>query len=171
MSRFQQNTPVLFGLSLVISLFMTNGIIVASAQPSTVDNTLVGVAMKGAYVDQKQNRPDTALPPATYFDESFKLLKEAGLNHARFLFYWEAYEKNPQAFMNEIEQVANVADKYGIKVIYDNHQWHTSSWLEKRGTGFPSALFRIIHNVSDDSGGKEENLLPSCGGVTFGMVQ
>jgi len=156
MSSFRQNTPVLFGLSLVISLFMTNGIIVASAQPSTVDNTLVGVAMKGAYVDQKQNRPDTALPPATYFDESFKLLKEAGLNHARFLFYWEAYEKNPQAFMNEIEQVANVADKYGIKVIYDNHQWHTSSWLEKRGTGFPSSLFENnSQQYPMNSGGKE----------------
>lgn len=156
MSSFRQNTPVLFGLSLVMSLFMTNGIIAASAQPSAADNTLAGVAMKGAYVDQKQNRPDTALPPATYFDESFKLLKAAGLNHARFLFYWEAYEKNPQAFMNEIEQVANIADKYGIKVIYDNHQWHTSSWLEKRGTGFPSALFENNSQLYPmNSGGKE----------------
>ena len=108
MSSFRQTMPVLFGLTLVMSLFMTNGIIVASAQPSAADNTLVGVAMKGAYVDQKQNRPDTALPPATYFDDSFKLLKAAGLNHVRFLFYWEAYEKNPQAFMNEVEQVANI---------------------------------------------------------------
>ena len=40
--------------------------------------------------------------------------------------------------MDELEQVANAADKNGIKVIYDNHQWHTSSWLEDRGTGFPS---------------------------------
>ena len=156
MSGFRQYMPVLFGLSLVISLFMTNGIIVASAQPSAADNTLVGAAMKGAYVDQKQNRPNTALPPATYFDESFKLLKEAGLNQVRFLFYWEAYEKNPQAFMNEIEQVANSADKYGIKVIYDNHQWHTSSWLEKRGTGFPSALFENNSQLYPmNSGGKE----------------
>ena len=75
MSSFRQNAPVLLGLSLVMSLFMTNGIIVASAQPSAADNTLVGAAMKGAYVDQKQNRPDTALPPANYFDESLQVDK------------------------------------------------------------------------------------------------
>jgi hypothetical protein len=83
-------------------------------------------------------------------------MKDAGLNHARFLFYWEAYEKNPQAFMNELEQVANLADKYGIKVIYDNHQWHTSSWLEKRGTGFPISLFENnSQKYPMNSGGKE----------------
>jgi len=41
-----------------------------------------------------------------------------------------------------LENVANLADKWGLKVIYDNHQFHTSSWLDyKRGTGFPSFLF------------------------------
>jgi hypothetical protein len=112
--------------------------------------------MKGGVTDQKQVRNDTSLPPANYFDESFKLIKDAGLNHVRFLLYWEAYEKNPQAFMNELEQVANLADKYGIKVIYDNHQWHTSSWLEKRGTGFPASLFENnSQKYPKDSGGKE----------------
>jgi hypothetical protein len=58
--------------------------------------------------------------------------------------------------MNEIEQVANAADKYGIKVIYDNHQWHTSSWLEKRGTGFPTSLFaNNSQQYPMNSGGKE----------------
>jgi hypothetical protein len=52
--------------------------------------------------------------------------------------------------------VANAADKYGIKVIYDNHQWHTSSWLEKRGTGFPTALFaNNSQQYPMNSGGKE----------------
>src|SRR5438093_13371360 len=97
-------------------------LISASAQSSSLDIPLVGVVMKGGVTDQKQVRNDTSLPPANYFEESFKLLKDAGINHARFLLYWEAYEKNPQAFMNELEQVANLADKYGIKVIYDNHQ-------------------------------------------------
>jgi hypothetical protein len=44
--------------------------------------------------------------------------------------------------MKEIESVANAADKYGVKVIYDNHQWHTSSWLEDQGTGFPWSMFQ-----------------------------
>jgi hypothetical protein len=137
-------------------MFMANGVIAAGAQSPTADNPLVGVAMKGGYVDQKENQNDTALPPANYFDESFKLIKDAGLNQARFLFYWEAYEKNPQAFMNELEQVANLGDKYGIKIIYDNHQWHTSSWLEKRGTGFPISLFENnSQKYPMNSGGKE----------------
>jgi hypothetical protein len=61
--------------------------------------------------------------------------------------------------MDELEQVANAADKNGIKVIYDNHQWHTSSWLEERGTGFPSALFsnnsQLYPKQSGDDAGKE----------------
>jgi hypothetical protein len=59
--------------------------------------------------------------------------------------------------MQELQTVANTADRYGIKVIYDNHQYQTSSWLDpKNGTGFPASLF---HNVSgplyeQGSGGK-----------------
>ncbi|HKQ20929.1 MAG TPA: cellulase family glycosylhydrolase, partial [Nitrososphaeraceae archaeon] len=122
MSSFKHTRTALFGLTFVIIMFMSNGLFAAFGQSTNFEGPFVGVAMKGAYVDQKENREDTPLPPATYFDESFRLLSEAGLNHVRFLFYWEAYEKNPQGFMNELEQVANAADKYGIKVIYDNHQ-------------------------------------------------
>jgi cellulase (glycosyl hydrolase family 5) len=156
MSSLKDPKYILFFLTFALIIFMTNGVIVAVGQVPTADRPLVGTAMKGGYVDQKENQNDTSLPPANYFDESFKLMKDAGLNHARFLFYWEAYEKNPQAFMNELEQVANLADKYGIKVIYDNHQWHTSSWLEKRGTGFPISLFENnSQKYPMNSGGKE----------------
>lgn len=156
MSSLRDPKSILFFLTFALIMFMTNGVIVAVGQAPTADSPLVGVAMKGGYVDQKENQNDTSLPPANYFEESFKLMKDAGLNHARFLFYWEAYEKNPQAFMNELEQVANLADKSGIKVIYDNHQWHTSSWLEKRGTGFPISLFENnSQKYPMNSGGKE----------------
>jgi hypothetical protein len=156
MNTLRDAKYILFFLTFALIIFMTNGVIVAVGQLPTADSPLVGAAMKGGYVDQKENQNDTSLPPANYFDESFKLIKDAGLNHARFLFYWEAYEKNPQAFMKELEQVANLADKYGIKVIYDNHQWHTSSWLEKRGTGFPISLFENnSQKYPMNSGGKE----------------
>jgi len=156
MSSFKHARTALFGLTFVLIIFMSSGHFAVFGQSTNLEGPFVGVAMKGAYVDQKENRENTALPPATYFDESFKLLSEAGLNHVRFLFYWEAYEKNPQGFMNEIEQVANAADKYGIKIIYDNHQWHTSSWLEKRGTGFPTSLFaNNSQQYPMNSGGKE----------------
>lgn len=156
MSSLRHSKSILFGLTFVLIMSMTFGVIAAFGQSSSLDSPLVGVVMKGGVTDQKQVRNDTSLPPANYFNESFKLIKDAGLNHVRFLLYWEAFEKNPQAFMNELEQVANLADKYGIKVIYDNHQWHTSSWLEKRGTGFPASLFENnSQKYPKDSGGKE----------------
>ena len=156
MSSLRHSKSILFGLTFVLIMSMAIGGIAAFAQSSSPDSPLAGVVMKGGATDQKQVRNDTSLPPANYFDESFKLIKDAGLNHVRFLLYWEAYEKNPQAFMNELEQVANLADKYGIKVIYDNHQWHTSSWLEKRGTGFPASLFENnSQKYPKDGGGKE----------------
>ena len=156
MSSLRHSKSILFGLTFVLIMSMTIGVIAAFGQSSSLDSPLAGVVMKGGVTDQKQVRNDTSLPPANYFNDSFKLIKDAGLNHVRFLLYWEAFEKNPQAFMNELEQVANLADKYGIKVIYDNHQWHTSSWLEKRGTGFPASLFENnSQKYPQDSGGKE----------------
>jgi polyhydroxyalkanoate synthesis regulator phasin len=97
--------------------------------------------MKGAFVNMKQDEKGSPEAPQDYIDDSLKMISEAGLDHARFLFYWEAYERDPDAFMKEIKSVAEAADKYGVKIIYDNHQWHTSSWLEDRGTGFPWSLF------------------------------
>lgn len=105
------------------------------------DGALNGVVMKGAYANIKQNDMDSPSPPANYVNDSLTKISQAGLNHIRFLFYWESYEKNPQKFMQELESVANTADRLGIKVVYDNHQWHTSSWLESKGTGFPYFFF------------------------------
>ncbi|MDP9304885.1 MAG: hypothetical protein M3O68_00890 [Thermoproteota archaeon] len=89
----------------------------------------------------KQHDNGSPEAPQDYIDDSLKMISKAGLDHARFLFYWEAFERDPKAFMKEIESVAKAGDKYGVKIIYDNHQWHTSSWLEDKGTGFPWSLF------------------------------
>ena len=97
--------------------------------------------MKGAIVNMKQHDNGSPEAPQDYIDDSLKMISKAGLDHARFLFYWEAFERDPKAFMKEIESVAKAGDKYGVKIIYDNHQWHTSSWLEDKGTGFPWSLF------------------------------
>jgi hypothetical protein len=90
-----------------------------------------------------QARTIGSIMPANYFDDSFKLISEAGMNHVRFVFYWESYERDPTNFMLELQSVAQAADKYNVNVIYDNHQFHTSSWFNpQRGTGFPSFLFQ-----------------------------
>jgi polyhydroxyalkanoate synthesis regulator phasin len=111
--------------------------------------------MKGIFVNMKQDKNDPDSAPDNYIEDSIKEISEAGLDHARFLFYWEAYERDPEAFMKEIKSVAEAADKYGVKIIYDNHQWHTSSWLEDRGTGFPWSLFE--GEYSRGGGGNTDN--------------
>jgi Cellulase (glycosyl hydrolase family 5) len=138
-------------LTAIISVSSAN----SNAQLPEVDNQepINGVAMKGAYVSVKQNNYDVPSPPPNYIDNSFKLISEAGLNHVRFLIYWEAYEMNPEAFMKEIQSVADAGDKWGVKIIYDNHQWHTASWLERKGTGFPNSVFANNSEYIKNGGG------------------
>jgi polyhydroxyalkanoate synthesis regulator phasin len=125
----------------------------ASTSELTSNPPINGVVMKGAFVSMKQD--DYGLPSAheNYIEDSLKMISEAGLNHVRFVFYWEAYERDPEAFIKEIKSVANAADRYGLKIIYDNHQWHTSSWFEERATGFPWSIFEGNSKYSKGGGG------------------
>ena len=104
-----------------------------------------GVNVRGFYtsIQYDTDRYPHAPPfPAEYYENSFRLISQAGMNHVRYVLYWEAYEKNPSLFMKELEAVASTADKWKLKVLYDNHQYHTSSWLDPtNGTGFPASLF------------------------------
>jgi hypothetical protein len=137
---------LLFFLSSIISLSIatinTASIHVVSAQQTDGDVTYLGVDMSGFHTRNPQARNPSYDLPANYFEDSFRILSEAGMNHVRFVLFWESYIKDPTSFMNELNAAANAADKWGIKVLYDNHQFHTSSWLNpQRGTGFPSFLF------------------------------
>jgi hypothetical protein len=127
---------------LGIVIIITPLIGVTSAQQTSRDGPYLGVDMSGFYTRDPQARNPSYDLPVNYFEDSFRILSEAGMNHVRFVLYWEAYVKDPASFMSEINAVANAADKWGINVLYDNHQFHTSSWLNpQRGTGFPSFLF------------------------------
>ena len=141
-------------VSVLTAIFSISPVI-SNAQLGEVDNQepINGVAMKGANVSVKQNNYEVPSPPPNYIDDSFRLISEAGLNHVRFLIYWEAYEMNPEAFMKEIQSVAAAGDKWGVKIIYDNHQWHTSSWLERKGTGFPTSVFENNSKYVKGGGG------------------
>jgi len=132
----------LFGF-LVISLMFTGLMFsVSTAQLLKNDKPYLGVNLSGYYTRSPEARNLSDNIPENYFGESFKILSEAGMNHVRFLIFWESYVKNPKEFINEIKTVANEADKWDIKVLYDNHQFHTSSYLNpQRGTGFPFTLF------------------------------
>ena len=150
--------------SLIISLIILNILTINNkvfartvyAQENQHDKSIlpfIGVAMRGYYTSLAQLQHFKILP-ANYYEDSFRLISQAGMNHVRYLLYWEGYEKNPSLFLRELTTVANTADKWGIKVVYDNHQWHTSSWLEPNsGTGFPSFLFENNHKYKQGGGG------------------
>ena len=68
----------------------------------------VGVDMRGWYTAISQLKNDTlgTLPPS-YYDNSFNILSQAGMNHVRYTLYWEGYIVNRTAFINELQIVAN----------------------------------------------------------------
>ena len=118
-----------------------------SAQENGSNTSFIGVNLRGYYTTMSEERDFRGSLPKNYYEDSFRLISEAGMNHVRYLFFWEAYIKHPNKFINELITVAQTADKYGIKVLYDNHQFHTSSWLNnQRGNGFPFFFFE--HNNS-----------------------
>jgi hypothetical protein len=141
-------------LSAVISsLLLTNSFVLYSHAQQT-DQIFFGVNMKGYHTSMPQSRTIGSIMPANYFDDGFRLISEAGMNHVRFVFYWESYERDPTNFMLELQSVAQAADKYNVNVIYDNHQFHTSSWFNpQRGTGFPSFLFQDNPSYPAGNGG------------------
>lgn len=144
-----------FGVSFVFLLILNVSLITNLGYgQGTKSPALIGVNMLGYYTSLPQTREFKNPFPDNYYDQSYKIIKEGGMNHVRFVYYWESFVKNPIAFINELKFAATLADKYGIKIIYDNHQFHTSSWLNpQRGTGFPSFLFQNNSAYPYGSGG------------------
>jgi cellulase (glycosyl hydrolase family 5) len=140
-------------LIVIFTLLLTNSFVLYSHGQET-NQIFFGVNMKGYHTSMPQTRTIGSIMPANYFDDSFKLISEAGMNHVRFVFYWESYERDPTNFMLELQSVAEAADKYNVNVMYDNHQFHTSSWFNpQRGTGFPSFLFQDNPSYPAGNGG------------------
>ncbi|MGB8034620.1 MAG: cellulase family glycosylhydrolase, partial [Nitrososphaeraceae archaeon] len=104
-----------------------------------MENFLYGVNLHGFACAIRQNRVVTPKPPTEYINDSFNILKQAGIQCIRLPVYWESYEKNPEEFNQELDSISSLADKYGISCIYDNHQWECSSYFG-RGIGFPNSL-------------------------------
>jgi Cellulase (glycosyl hydrolase family 5) len=148
-------TIIVTNVTLMSAIPIVSSSAQQTGQPSSNTNmpTLMGVAMRGNHTSEKETEANDIVPPSNYYEESFKLIHDAGLNHVRYLLYWESYVRNPSLFMQELKTVADTADRWGIKVLYDNHQWHTSSWLESRATGFPSFLFENNPELEMESGG------------------
>src|SRR5919198_4744552 len=119
-----------------------------------------GVNVLGYYTTMPELRNHSKLiVPKAYYEESFKIISQAGMNIIRYLFTWESYERNPALFTKELTEVAKAADKSGIKVVYANDHYHLSSWLDTaKGYGFPSFLFKNdIVNFPFGGGGASDS--------------
>src|SRR5574339_224025 len=101
----------------IFSILLTNSFVIVSHGLET-NQIFFGVNMKGYYTSMPQTRTIASIMPANYFDDSFRLISEAGMNHVRFVFYWESYERDPTNFMLELQSVAEAADKYNVNVMY-----------------------------------------------------
>jgi Cellulase (glycosyl hydrolase family 5) len=124
--------------------------------PSSV--SFKGVDMKGLYTSIIHSKRSSISFPDNYYNDSFKLITGAGMNHIRYVLYWQAYENDPISFIDELQSVASLADKWGLRIIYDNHQYHTSSWLDPvKGSGFPISLFNDNASYPYGSGGAPAN--------------
>jgi hypothetical protein len=135
----------------------------SSQTTNQINNTnFVGVNVHGYYTSIAENGRSQGSMPDNYYQISFSIISQSRMNLVRYLFTWESYEKNPQLFMSEIQSVARIADKNGIKVIYANNQFHISSWLdEQAGYGFPATLFKDKPSRFPQGGGGASDTVPA----------
>jgi aryl-phospho-beta-D-glucosidase BglC (GH1 family) len=94
---------LILNISLITNLSYAQG---ANSEP------LIGVNMLGYYTSLPQTRDFSNPFPDNYYDQSFKIIKDGGMNHVRYVYYWESFIKNPTAFISELKFVATLADKY-----------------------------------------------------------
>src|ERR687894_285661 len=48
----------------------------------------IGVAMRGNHTSAKEHDTSDILFPRNYYEDSIRLIHDAGMNHIRYLFYW-----------------------------------------------------------------------------------
>ncbi len=105
----------------------------------------IGVNFDGIGISDYQNRSKVS-PPQKYIQDSFTIFREHGIDIVRIPIYWESYEKDSAAFLDELRLISDEADKNNILCIYDNHQWECSSFLGY-GIGFPNSIVSpLFHN-------------------------
>ena len=112
--------------------------------------SLIGINFHSYGSSAYQNR-FTPLPPRNYVEDSFRIFADNEITCIRITFCWESYELDLNRFRADLKHIADIADKYGIKCIYDNHQWECSSWIGY-GIGIPNSListFSVKRNAEN----------------------
>jgi hypothetical protein len=109
---------------------------------------LMGVNFHGYGSAAYQNR-STPFPPQNYIDDSFRIFADNGITSVRVTFHWESWELDANQCRQDLNAIADSADKYGIMCIYDNHQWECSSWIGF-GIGMPNSLMSGYYEKGTD---------------------
>ena len=65
--------------------------------------------MKGFQTNMPQERDIMRAMPPNYFENSLATFSQNHLDLVRYLVVWEAYERDPTAFMNELNALANAS--------------------------------------------------------------
>src|SRR5215208_7112948 len=82
--------------SFLFSFFCISGFTISySDNNNQTKSEELGVNMKGMYTSLNYERFPNITITSDYYDDSFKLIKNIGMNHIRYVLYWEAYENNP----------------------------------------------------------------------------
>src|SRR5262245_30766878 len=112
-------------LSVLISSTSLGLPVLYAQEPQQTSQPLVGFSMKGYQTNMPQERDIIRAMPPNYFENSLAAFSQNKLDLVRYLIVWEAYERDPTAFMNELNALANAADKSGVRVIYTLDQFRT----------------------------------------------
>ena len=92
--------------------------------------------------------------PPNYFENSLAAFSQNHLDLVRYLVVWEAYERDPTAFMNELNALADAADKSSVKVIYslDSSELHPG-WIRREVMVFQTLFLKEDKRIILKGGG------------------
>lgn len=110
--------------------------------PPWLSSKWIGVNYWTGAAAYYQNRTGMPTPPGGYHFTSMNHFRRAGIRVIRVPFYWESWERDRQAFYDDLFALLEAANANQIKVILDNHHWETGSWLGW-GLGFPNSVLGV----------------------------
>jgi hypothetical protein len=134
--KYRTLYSVLLAATLIVAVSTSSPVVNASTEEIALD-TLHGVNFSVPILSAREfaDEADGSNFPEDYVPRSLGMIKDYGFNVIRVPFYWESYEIDREAFLNQLEFVVQQAEANDLYVILDNHQWHTGSYFG--GIGFP----------------------------------
>ena len=76
---------------------------------------MVGMNMRGYYTTMSEQREVKFNFPSNYYEQSFKIFSQAGIEFVRYVFFWESYEKDPFSFMSEFRLLLKLQTSGGLR--------------------------------------------------------